>query len=189
MSKHLNLFTNFQCYIDDHSIPPASQDKIDAAYTDIVHDFGYFQKADTIAARLASNADSQALDVAFCNQHIDILTRFYQSFESIHLYILELRSVLDELESGAFLQQTLETVLHGDESRQLLIESVYLYGVMLLVVDRHIPHLTRERLLVSYYRYRTVTQGESTIDEVCKLLRSTGEPGKRAPTYPEDYFA
>lgn len=60
---------------------------------------------------------------------------------------------------------------------------------MLLVVDQYIPHVTRERLLVAYYRYRTDTQGESTIDEVCKLLRSTGDESKRAATYPEDYFA
>lgn len=73
------------------------------------------------------------------------------------------------------------------------VESLYLYGIILLVVDKFIPDVTRERLLVSYYRYRTDTQGESTIDEVCKLLRTTEQDGKlgvrrTTATYPEDYF-
>lgn len=169
--------------------PKNSRDKIDASHAEIIHDFSYFPKADAHAKRLADSAELQALDAAFCEQHIGILTRFYQSFESIHLYVLELRSILQELDTGVFIQQTLESVLQHTEGRQLLIESVYLYGVMLLVVDQYVPHVTRERLLVSYYRYRTDTQGESTIDEVCKLLRSTGAPAKRSDTYPADYFA
>lgn len=126
------------------------------------------------------------MDAAFCDQHIGILTRFYQSFESIHLYVLELRSLLQELDDGLFIQQTLESVLQSDEGRQLLIEACYLYGVQLLVVDQYIAHVTRERLIVSYYRYRTETQAESSIEQVCELLRSTGS--KRDATYPEKYF-
>lgn len=64
---------------------------------------------------------------------------------------------------------------------------------MLLLLDMHIPGIIRERLLVSYHRYSaTKTHGESNIDDVCKLLRSTGfsnQPNsKRIPNYPEDYF-
>lgn len=133
------------------------------------------------------------MDAKFCEEHIEMLTRFYQSFESIHLYVLELKSLLQELDEGLFIQQTLESLFQSDEGRQLLVESLYLYGVMLLVVDKYIPDETRERLLVSYYRYRTDTQGESTIDEVCKLLRTTEQEsriGSRRSlgTYPEDYF-
>lgn len=192
MCKRFRAFVNttYHNLLNVHApIKFRSTDKVDAKHADIIHDFSYFQKADTIGRRLAASADLQAVDAAFCDQHIDILTRFYQSFESIHLYALELRSILAELDAGAFLQQTLESVLQADEGRQLLIEAVYLYGVQLLVVDQHIAHVTRERLLVSYYRYRTETQGESSIDEVCKLLRSTGAEGRRAATYPEDYFA
>lgn len=64
---------------------------------------------------------------------------------------------------------------------------------MLLLVDMYIGGTIRERLLVSYYRYSAQkSHAESNIDDVCKLLRSTGfvnTPGsKRAPHYPEDYF-
>lgn len=33
-------------------------------------------------------------------------------------------------------------------------EALYLYGVMLLVIDQKIEGEVRERMLVSYYRYR-----------------------------------
>ncbi|KAJ3629371.1 hypothetical protein MTP99_013767 [Tenebrio molitor] len=61
------------------------------------------------------------------------------------------------------------------EGKQLLCEALYLYGLMLLIIDAYIEGIIRERLLVSYYRYtpqRSDTQ--SQIDDVCKLLRDTG---------------
>lgn len=75
----------------------------------------------------------------------------------------------------------------------LQCEALYLYGVMLLVVDLHIEGVIRERMLVSYYRYSAQRSStESNIDDVCKLLRSTGftntSTSKRASNYPEDYF-
>lgn len=62
---------------------------------------------------------------------------------------------------------------------------------MLLVLDLHIPGIIRERLLVSYHRYSAQTHGDSNIDDVCKLLRSTGfanSNAKRIGNYPEEYF-
>lgn len=72
-------------------------------------------------------------------------------------------------------------------------EALYLYGIMLLVIDHHIDGPTRERMLVSYYRYSAQRiHSNSKLDEVCQLLRSTGylksQPGKRPPNYPEEYF-
>ena len=66
---------------------------------------------------------------------------------------------------------------------------------MLLLADAHIDGPVRERLLVAYYRYcgqgRNGADGGSNIDDVCKLLRSTGySPAARRPQgYPETYFA
>lgn len=58
------------------------------------------------------------------------------------------------------------------------------------MVDTYIEGVIRERLLVSYYRYSPQRQdSRSSIDEVCKLLRDTGNNGSKKPTtYPEDYF-
>ena len=66
-------------------------------------------------------------------------------------------------------------------------ESLYVYGIMLLLTDLHIEGGVRERLLVAHYRY---SGAETNIDDICKLLRSTGfSPAKKRPqSYPESYF-
>ena len=77
-----------------------------------------------------------------------------QCFESIQRYSTDLVAVFDDLESGRYIQQSLSSVLQAVSGRQLLVESVYLMGVTLLTVDQLVPGPVRERLLVSYYRYR-----------------------------------
>ncbi|XP_077866142.1 WASH complex subunit 5-like [Saccoglossus kowalevskii] len=74
-----------------------------------------------------------------------------------------------------------------------MCEALFLYGVMLLVIDMRIEGVIRERMLVSYHRYSAAQASvDSNIDDVCKLLRSTGYssiPGsRRPPNYPESYF-
>lgn len=61
---------------------------------------------------------------------------------------------------------------------------------MLLMVDTHIEGVIRERILVSYYRYTPQRRDtESQIEDVCKLLRDTGNTSPKKPNnYPEDYF-
>lgn len=66
---------------------------------------------------------------------------------------------------------------------------------MLLIVDMKIEGGLRERMLVAFHRYSAQqTSVDSNIDDVCKLLRTTGyhcRGGmvKRPPKYPEDYFS
>jgi WASH complex subunit strumpellin len=83
------------------------------------------------------------------------------------------------------------------DGKQLLSEAAYLYGVMLILLDERIEGAVRERLLISYLRYK----GQSEIpliDEVCKLCQITGysppptlgaPPARRPANYPENYFA
>lgn len=64
---------------------------------------------------------------------------------------------------------------------------------MLLVLDLHIPGIVRERLLVSYHRYSAErSHGDSNIDDICMLLRSTGfsnsPDARRVANYPDEYF-
>lgn len=119
------------------------------------------------------------------------------AFESILLYANELNTFVQELNEGVFIQQTVESVLADDEGKQLLCESLYIYGTMLLILDLHIPGVVRERLLVAYNRYSAQkSHGDSNIDDVCKLMRSTGyqqgvgNVSKKSHTfsYPEEYF-
>lgn len=64
---------------------------------------------------------------------------------------------------------------------------------MLLVLDMHIPGIVRERILVAYHRYGSgKIHGDSSIEDICMLLRSTGftnaSDSKRIQNYPEEYF-
>ncbi|CAI2368940.1 unnamed protein product [Moneuplotes crassus] len=70
-----------------------------------------------------------------------------------------------------------------------MAELLYNYGVMLILLDRLIPSYSRERILVSYYRYK----GQSSIEnikEIFKLCGGTGySPGSSFPKgYPIKYF-
>nr|CAD7567981.1 unnamed protein product [Timema californicum] len=161
-------------------------------YGVIIYDFSYFKTSDDFDNKIENDPQLQDLDEEFRENYTEILTRFYLAFESIHKYVIDLNRYLEDLEEGLFIQQTLESVLLAEEGKQLLCEALYLYGVMLLVVDLHIEGIIRERMLVSYYRYSAQqSNAESNIDDVCKLLRSTGftaSASKRVPNYPEDYF-
>ncbi|XP_052859706.1 WASH complex subunit 5 [Anopheles cruzii] len=164
-------------------------------YGDIVKDFSYFQVADSQEAKIEADAKLRAIDEELREGCIVTLNRFYVVFESIHKYVKDLNTFLSELNGQLFIQQSMEKVFQDEEGKQLMCEALYLYGMMLLIVDLHIPGLVRERLLVAYNRYSALkTHSDSSIDEVCKLLRSTGfnddgTAGRKIANYPEDFFA
>ncbi|XP_067888537.1 WASH complex subunit 5 [Heterodontus francisci] len=162
-------------------------------YGDIICDFSYFKGPEYYEGKLESKPELQDLDEEFRENHIEILTRFYLAFESVHKYIFDLNRFLEDLNEGVYIQQTLETVLLNEDGKQLLCEALYLYGVMLLVIDHKIEGELRERMLVSYYRYSAArSSSDSNLDDICKLVRSTGYSplagAKRPPNYPESYF-
>jgi WASH complex subunit strumpellin len=161
-------------------------------YTDIIFDFSYLSNQVYYDQLIASKPELQTLDDEFKFNHLEILTRFYLAFESIHKYVSDVTRFLEDLEEGIYIQQSVDTVLLNQEGKQLLAEAVYLYGLMLLVVDLKFEGSVRERLLVAYVRYSSQkSYMESNVDDVCKLLRSTGfVQGKPRPAgYPETYFA
>nr|XP_023013029.1 WASH complex subunit 5 [Leptinotarsa decemlineata] len=159
-------------------------------YGDIILDFSYFKISEFHEQKIENNELLRDLDEEFRDNHIEIINRFYLVFESIHTYIIDLNQFLEELEEGQHIHTTLESIFIDVEGKQVMCEALYLYGLMLLIVDTHLEGIIRERLLVSYYRYAPQRQDtQSCIDEVCKLLRDTGYgSNKKPPTYPEDYF-
>lgn len=75
-----------------------------------------------------------------------------------------------------------------------MLEIFYLYGVMLLLLDRLIPSIVRERLVICYCRYVGQNASEQ-FQKVCKLVKATGyhyDKETRKETlpkhYPVDYF-
>jgi len=61
------------------------------------------------------------LDEELRKNYIEILTRFYFAFESVHKYIHDLNAYLNDLEEGIYIQQSLESVLLNDEGKQLMV--------------------------------------------------------------------
>ncbi|XP_043273140.1 WASH complex subunit 5 [Venturia canescens] len=160
-------------------------------YGAIILDFAYFKAEDTYEQKIENDATLREIDENLRENYADILTRFYLAFESIHKYVTDLNSYVDELEDGVYIQQNVESVMLNEEGKQLMCEAVYLYGVMLLLVDHQFEGQVRERLLVSYNRYNAQRSSATKVEHVCRLLRSTGfskTSQKRPTNYPENYF-
>jgi WASH complex subunit strumpellin len=48
----------------------------------------------------------------------------------------------------------MQGVLFNNDGKQLMTEAIYLYGVMLSLLDMLIEGSIRERMLISYLRYK-----------------------------------
>ncbi|OTF76996.1 WASH complex subunit strumpellin-like protein [Euroglyphus maynei] len=157
---------------------------------ELIMDFNYFKSSDSIERRIENDEKLLIKDEEFRETYIELLSKFYLLFESIHRYAIDLERYLTELDDGIYIQQTIETVLMDHDGKQLLCEALYLMGVILLTMDREINGIVRERILVSYYRYSASRSCDSRIDDVCNLIRSTGYSSntKRPTNYPEDFF-
>ncbi|KAF2071648.1 hypothetical protein CYY_007041 [Polysphondylium violaceum] len=167
------------------------QDRNDVRkYGDILLDFKYLSNPDFYESKIEDNRDLVDLEAEFRETHIDILVRFYHLFESIYKYIKDLEHYIVDVEKGFYIHLTIEAILMNGDGKQLISEAVYLYGVMLILMDNLIEGPVRERMLISYLRNKGPVD-LPLIDDVCKLCKSTGYiPGapKRPLNYPEEYF-
>eukprot|EP00013_Stygamoeba_regulata_P029964 CAMPEP_0177666190 /NCGR_PEP_ID=MMETSP0447-20121125/21451_1 /TAXON_ID=0 /ORGANISM="Stygamoeba regulata, Strain BSH-02190019" /LENGTH=1237 /DNA_ID=CAMNT_0019172325 /DNA_START=97 /DNA_END=3811 /DNA_ORIENTATION=- len=142
-------------------------------YAELIFDFRYFKTAELVEHNIESDTRLQELDDEFRESHHEILKRFYLTFESVYKYASDFTRYLEELDEAVFIQLTLEMVLANTDGKQLMAEAIYLFGVMLLLTDDHLCGPLRERLLVSYMRYRGHTD-HPLADDVCRLFRATG---------------
>jgi WASH complex subunit strumpellin len=174
-----------------------------ARYRPVLFDFRYIKTPEMFDKQLNTSAALAELDEELFDAHEAVLARFYGLFESIVTYLGDYNKYLRELEEGYYIQHTLEAVLLDVDGRQLLCEGLYLYGVILLLLDQQIPGSVRERLIVAHYRHK----GEGaavTIVDLSRLCRDTGyrapttqgfgpqavfTPAKRPANYPEEYLA
>ena len=182
-------------YIPEPYINP-SEEKL---YKDIIFDFTIFDRGniDKFEAQMATDQDLLDKDEDFRENYIELIERFFSLFDSIYQYITDWKTFIDQINTGKFVQHTVDTILSHKDMRPLFCESVFSAGVMLLLIDRLIPGTIREKLIVSYYRYK----GQSTIphfQEIYKLFAKTNykpptnfsnpKDEVRPPKYPVDYF-
>lgn len=179
--------------ISDHIPPVFLGNNAEAAkYASVLLDFRYLNNMDRFDEQLENDVDMNDLDDEFKENHMSMLERFYKLFNSIYGYISDYITYLEELSEGVFVQHTTEGVLMDTEGRQLMCEALYLYGVMLLLLEKRIPGTIREKIIVSYTRY-TGASTVPNIDEVCKLCRSLGpataKKGKKLLSPFDEYFS
>lgn len=84
-------------------------------------DFSYFQIADAQDAKIEADDKLQALDEEIRGNYLVILNRFYIVFESMHKYIKDLNTFIEELSMGMFIQQSMEKVFQDEEGKQLMV--------------------------------------------------------------------
>ena len=166
------------------------------AYGEILLDFRYLKTPELFEHRIESSRELIERDEDVWKVHGPLIGRFFNLFESIYRYIKDFARCLADLRDGVFIQSTVDSVLLDEEGKQLMCEVLYLYGVMLTLMDARIDGAVRERLLVAYYRHKGASSIDS-IDDVCLLVKSTGHSAtsldrsgwpKRPAGYPEEYF-
>lgn len=176
-------------YIPEVYTNPAEEKQ----YKDIIFDFSYSTQSKTYEDKIINSQELKNKDEEFRENNIDIIERFFGLFDSINNYITDWSTFINQVNQGIY-AQTIDNILQNKETCKLLCESIFLIGVMLLLVDRLIPDVPREKLLISYYRYK----GQTTIQNFDRLIAIFRRTGYHPPTensaevrpknYPVEYF-
>lgn len=95
------------------------QDQI--KYAEIIMDFSYFKISEAQEKKIEENAALRNLDDEVRENYLDILSRCFLAFESVHQYVSDLKFFIQELNDGMYIQQNLETILQDSEGKQLLV--------------------------------------------------------------------
>jgi WASH complex subunit strumpellin len=157
-------------------------------YTPFLFDFSYLHNPEEFEAKLtaekvssSSSSNNNNIPIAdlereFAINHITQIQEYYHLFTSIYNYQYELNTFASNLHKGYYIQYTVESVLLDINGRALLCEAVWLYGVILIMLERLLPGPIRERLVIAYFRFNVEEyNGDvSCIEHVCKLCRGTG---------------
>ena len=142
--------------------------------------------------KIQRDIDLIEIDEQFKESYLDLVERFYALFESIYQYYLEINEFIQRVHENAYIDFTMEAIMQEKEGKRLLIEAYSNYGVMLLLLDRLIPAIARERMMVCYVRYKSAFGSDNTT-QVAKMCKNTGAHFSRGrdeipPKYPMDYF-
>ncbi|CAJ1424729.1 unnamed protein product [Effrenium voratum] len=174
------------------SLPAGLRDG-DVRLLPVLPDFAVFRKEGAID-RVADSAEKIELDEESRELHAACAERIFRILAAIKKYAADVGRFLEDLDAGAFVGHSVESLLRDVHGSQLLPEAVALLGTMLLVLDERIGGACRERALVLFYRCTVGTSSEpEDFAEVCRLFKSTGRPNGelavRKLGYPESYFA
>lgn len=172
--------------------PGKTKDPEQLKYAPVLFDFQYLRAAEDYEKKLNDNVELLDMDQEYQENHEEILNRFYRLFESIWKYWSDLSKYIEDVKSGVYIQHSLTDIIHNVNGKQLMCEALYLYGVMLLMMEEKIPGSIREKMMISVYRYHGEGVLEN-VEDIFKLCRNTGyvpgPKGKKPKNHPVAYFA
>lgn len=93
------------------------------------------------------------LDDSFKESYFDIIRRFYALFEQIYIYYTNVTTYLNDIKDGKYIEFTIDALIQLKEGKRLIAEIMHHYAAMLLLLDRLIPSVARERIVTCYVRY------------------------------------
>lgn len=120
-----------------------------------------------------------------------MIQRFYLLFESIYNYYTSVTTFLNDVNDGRFVEFSLDIILQDNDGKTLLVETIYNYGVMLLLMDRLIPSIARERIISCYIRFMAgqASQNTNFVVALCKQTGYQYNKDTRIEVVPEKYPA
>ena len=155
-------------FLDEENI----KDTLSQQYSKVLFDLKYIQDPMVYDEKLSKSDDLIDLVQELEETYEEILERFYKLFESIYLYKKDLDKFINDLDSGFYIMHSSETIMESVEGRQLSVEIVYMYGIMLIFLEQRIPGTVRERLLMALYRLHGGDSMLSNFEEIAKLCRN-----------------
>ncbi|KAJ3441424.1 wash complex subunit [Anaeramoeba flamelloides] len=123
-------------------------------YKTLFIDFQFLQNRSYYESQIENNEQLKDIDEEICDSYFEVIERFYNLFESIYKYGIQINSFVKDLNEGIFITQNLESLCADPDGQQILSEMLGLFGVMLLLMDKKIQGIIRERLIVAYIRYK-----------------------------------
>lgn len=114
-------------------------------------DFAYWKSPEDFESKVNESDALSSVEDAFQQTFTQTLDRFYTLFSSIVKYHEDLTKFLKDLDEGYFIQYTLDNLLQDTTGKQLLCESLYLYGSMMLLMERHLEGPVREKVRDSLF--------------------------------------
>ncbi|XP_078154824.1 uncharacterized protein LOC144550941 isoform X3 [Carex rostrata] len=148
---------------------------LDPRFDPVLFDLRYFESPRDYEARINANTELQAVEDELNESCASYLQRFFLLANGVVQYHTDLVKYLSNLQEGLYAHFTLEGILGNKHGAQLLIESISLFGGIILLIEHRISGFLREKLLVSYLRINQSFKFPNLeqIYSLCRLHKTT----------------
>ncbi|KAI3918662.1 hypothetical protein MKX01_041982 [Papaver californicum] len=162
---------NFTCRIEtlisqllllSSRIPPHF---LDPRYDPILFDLRYLDSPCDFEAKIDGDKKLEELEDELRESCSEYMQRFFLLVNGIVVYHQQLIKYLQE-----GIDTLLNVAMEDELGRQLLTESLALFGCLLLLMEHHMSGYLREKLLVAYLRHKC-SFGVGNLEAICLLCR------------------